>query len=94
MKLNSTIIHNVGIFAAARSAFVFVSVIIIFISTMILIPEDCSQFLCLVQTSFITLCVLIGACGGDNSESDSVDSVDSGWIYNLKLNEFVIVMLN
>ena len=62
LKLNSTTIHDVGIFAAAGSAFVLVSVIVIFISTMIVVPDDNEQRLCLAASVFIMLFAIMKVC--------------------------------
>ena len=62
LKLNSTIIHDVGIGVTAASAFVFVSVFTIFICTMIVIPEDNNQRVCMAATVIITLFVIAKVC--------------------------------
>ena len=62
LKLNSTIIHDVGIGVTAGSAFVFVSVFTIFVSTMIVIPENNNQRCGLIITVFVTLFAIVKVC--------------------------------
>ena len=62
LKLNSTIIHDLGIGVTAASAFVFVSVFTICVCTIIVIPEDDKQRVCLIVTIFITLYAIAKGC--------------------------------
>lgn len=55
LKLNSTTVHDVGILAAIGSGFVFISVIVIFTLTMIIIPEDNEQRFWFVAAMFVVL---------------------------------------
>ena len=64
LKLNSTIIHDVGIGITISSAFIFVSVFTIFVFTMIAIPEDTNQLLCLIAAIFCTLFAILKAYSG------------------------------
>ena len=62
LKLNSTTVHDVGILIAIGSGFVLISVIIIFILTVIITPEDNKQRFYYVATVFIMLFVFLRVC--------------------------------
>ena len=62
LKLNSTRVHDVGILAATSSAFLLISVIVIFVLTMIIIPEDNEQRFCFVAAVLIMLFAILKVC--------------------------------
>ena len=62
LKLNSTTVHDVGILAAIGSGFVFISVIVIFTLTMIIIPEDNTQRFWFVAAVFVVLFAFLRVC--------------------------------
>ena len=65
LNLNSTVVNHVGIFAAACSGFVLVSLIAICIFTVIIIPENQDQRCCLLVSPLLVIWRIFGDSDDD-----------------------------
>lgn len=61
LKLNSTIVHDIGILAITGSVYVLISIIIIVILTVIIVPEDNEQRFCFIAAVLIVLFAILKA---------------------------------
>jgi hypothetical protein len=63
LKLNSTTVHDVGILAITGSAYILISILAIFILTVIVIPEDNEQRFWFIAAVLVVLFVILNHPG-------------------------------